>query len=103
MTQNLTDPKRAVATSDSASTTANTDTFASLDPRNGEVIAEYPIADEAAVGAAVERARVAARWWEAQDFRGRRDWLLEFKKAIASDASSLASAVSKETGKPFGD
>ncbi|MFF3182252.1 aldehyde dehydrogenase family protein [Rhodococcus pyridinivorans] len=103
MTQNLTSPKNAKSSSDKASTAASTDTFASLDPRNGEVIAEYPVADEAAVGAAVERARVAARWWEAQGFRGRRDWLLEFKKAIASDATSLASVVAKETGKPFGD
>ncbi|KLL97192.1 hypothetical protein NJ76_11790, partial [Rhodococcus sp. IITR03] len=46
MTQNLTSPKNAKSSSDKASTAANTDTFASLDPRNGEVIAEYPIADE---------------------------------------------------------
>uniref|UniRef100_UPI000AE24194 aldehyde dehydrogenase family protein n=1 Tax=Rhodococcus phenolicus TaxID=263849 RepID=UPI000AE24194 len=75
-------------------------TFASLDPRNGNVLAEYPIATTADVAEAVERARTAARWWDAQGFRGRRDWLLEFKKAVASDADSLASVVSAETGKP---
>ncbi|WP_420749933.1 aldehyde dehydrogenase family protein [Rhodococcus sp. O3] len=78
-------------------------TFASLDPRNGNVLAEYPIATTADVADAVERARTAARWWDAQGFRGRRDWLLEFKKAIAVDADSLASVVSAETGKPHGD
>ncbi len=78
-------------------------TFASLDPRTGDVIAEYPIADESAVAEAVDRARIAARWWDAQGFRGRREWLLEFKKAVARGATSLASVVSRETGKPYGD
>lgn len=36
-------------------------------------------------------------------FRGRREWLLEFKKAVAQDASSLATLISRETGKPYGD
>ena len=79
------------------------DTFASLDPRNGSVLAEYPIAGAADVAAAVDRARSAARWWADQGFRGRRDWLLEFKQAVAADAESLAALVSAETGKPRGD
>lgn len=79
------------------------ETFTSLDPRTGQVLAEYPVADEPEVAAAVERARGAARWWDAQGFRGRRDWLLEFKKAIASDADDLARVVSAETGKPHDD
>ncbi|MFD6896220.1 aldehyde dehydrogenase family protein [Rhodococcus sp. NPDC060086] len=81
----------------------STDTFASLDPRSGDVIAEYPIADAAAVAEAVDRARIAARWWDAQGSRGRREWLLEFKKAVAQDATSLARLISRETGKPYGD
>ncbi len=97
------------STTDSKTTTSktgtepSTDTFASLDPRSGDVIAEYPIADAAAVAEAVDRARIAARWWDAQGFRGRREWLLEFKKAVAQDASSLATLISRETGKPYGD
>lgn len=79
------------------------ETFTSLDPRTGQVLAEYPVADEADVAGAVERARGAARWWDAQGFRGRRDWLLEFKKAIAADAEDLARVVSAETGKPHDD
>ncbi|QCQ93351.1 aldehyde dehydrogenase family protein [Rhodococcus sp. SGAir0479] len=79
------------------------ETFTSLNPRTGQVLAEYPVADEADVAGAVERARGAARWWDAQGFRGRRDWLLEFKKAIAADAEDLARVVSAETGKPHDD
>ncbi|WP_305093592.1 aldehyde dehydrogenase family protein [Prescottella sp. R16] len=78
-------------------------TFPSRDPRTGTVLAEYPVASDADAAAAVARARSAARWWDAQGFRGRRDWLLEFKKAIASDADGLARVMSAETGKPHGD
>lgn len=85
------------------STDRTSETFTSLDPRTGQVLAEYTVADEPEVAAAVERARGAARWWDAQGFRGRRDWLLEFKKAIASDADDLARVVSAETGKPHDD
>lgn len=98
MTQNLSTKAASKASADKSAAT-----FASLDPRNGDVIAEYPIDDRDAVGAAVERARIAARWWDAQGFRGRRKWLLEFKTAIASEAAALASVISKETGKPYGD
>ncbi|MFD3813203.1 aldehyde dehydrogenase family protein [Rhodococcus sp. NPDC058639] len=104
MTQNLSPSETSEAgTAKAVAASENSDTFASLDPRTGEVIAEYPIADAAEVAAAVDRARIASRWWEAQGFRGRREWLLEFKKAIASDATSLATVVSRETGKPYGD
>ncbi|RVW00224.1 aldehyde dehydrogenase family protein [Rhodococcus xishaensis] len=90
-------------TSPGSSPDATPSTFASLDPRTGTVLAEYPVNTASDVAAAVERARGAARWWRAQGFRGRRDWLLEFKKAIASDADDLARAVSIETGKPYDD
>ncbi|KAA0918367.1 aldehyde dehydrogenase family protein [Dietzia sp. ANT_WB102] len=78
-------------------------TFASLDPRDGTVLAEYPIAGPEEVELAVERARAAARWWGAQGPRGRREWLLEYKRAISSRAQELASLVSAETGKPDED
>ncbi|GLB63327.1 aldehyde dehydrogenase [Dietzia sp. NCCP-2495] len=78
-------------------------TFASLDPRDGSVIAEYPIAGPEEVALAVERARAASRWWATQGPRGRREWLLEYKRAIASRAQELASLISLETGKPDED
>lgn len=80
-----------------------TRTFDSLDPRTGTVLASYPVAGEDEVRAAVERARSAARWWDAQGFTGRKRWLLEFKSAIAKDAKSLAAVIAAETGKPDED
>lgn len=73
------------------------------DPRTGEVIGEYPSDGDAEVRAAVARARGALRWWTAQGIRGRKEWLLEFKRAIASRAEELASLISAETGKPAED
>ena len=78
-------------------------TFASLDPRNGAVLAEYPIAGPEEVALAVERARAAARWWAGQGPRGRREWLLEYKRAISARAPELTSLISAETGKPDED
>lgn len=78
-------------------------TFASLDPRDGSVLAEYPIAGPEEVALAVERARAASRWWAAQGPRGRREWLLEYKRAIAARSQELASLISAETGKPDED
>lgn len=78
-------------------------TFASLDPRDGTVLAEYPIAGPEEVALAVERARAAARWWAEQGPRGRREWLLEYKRAISARAEELGSLISAETGKPDED
>ncbi|MDG3009056.1 aldehyde dehydrogenase family protein [Rhodococcus sp. D2-41] len=78
-------------------------TLASLDPRDDTVLAEYPVAGKGEVAAAVDRARAAAHWWDVQGFRGRRQWLLEFKSVIASRAGELAAVVSAETGKPADD
>lgn len=78
-------------------------TFTSVDPRDEKVLAEYPIAGLDEVASAVERARAAARWWRNQGPRGRREWLLEYKRAISSRAQELASLISAETGKPDED
>ncbi|WP_129977884.1 aldehyde dehydrogenase family protein [Rhodococcus sp. Q1] len=77
--------------------------FTSVDPRDGTTLGQYRIIGAAEVAATVERARSAARWWDEIGFRGRRDVLLEFKKAIAGEADSLASLISAETGKPHDD
>ncbi|MFF0815687.1 aldehyde dehydrogenase family protein [Rhodococcus sp. NPDC003318] len=78
-------------------------TFASLDPRTGAVLAEYPIHGADDVAAAVSRAREAAVWWAGLGFDGRRKWLRKWKAAIASDAQSLAEVIAAETGKPVDD
>jgi len=79
------------------------DTLLVADPRSGETIAEYPVHGSADVRAAVDRARGASRWWTAQGERGRREWLLEFKRLIASRSGELADLISAETGKPYED
>src|SRR5690625_4065283 len=75
----------------------------SRDPRDGSVLAEYPIAGADEVTAVVERAAIAARWWADQGFDGRREWLLDYKSAIARGAEELAALTSAETGKPRED
>ncbi len=83
--------------------TAAGSTFATTDPRDGAPLAKYPVAGPAEVAAVVERARAAAHWWRGQGPRGRRDWLLEYKRAIATRAEELTALVSAETGKPSED
>ncbi|GAA5031660.1 aldehyde dehydrogenase family protein [Microbacterium fluvii] len=78
-------------------------TLTTTDPKDGTVIATYPVADAAAVAAAVTAGREAARWWAAQGFDGRKKLLLSFKGAIARDAHGLADVIARETGKPAGD
>ena len=45
----------------------------STSPATGEEIARLPVADAAAVAAAVQRARPAAQWWAELGFAGRRE------------------------------
>ena len=63
--------------------TESAETFASLNPATGEVVAEHPVRDAAAVAAAVERAREAAAWWRALGWKERRLRLLNIKGALA--------------------
>ncbi|SEK90954.1 aldehyde dehydrogenase family protein [Rhodococcus maanshanensis] len=88
---------------ETAGSPAGAASIESLDPRTDAVIATYPVADANEVARVVERARPAARWWESLGFDGRKRWLLDWKKAIASDAQALAAVISRETGKPQGD
>ncbi|MFZ2176481.1 MAG: aldehyde dehydrogenase family protein [Rhodococcus sp. (in: high G+C Gram-positive bacteria)] len=85
------------------STASAPKTFASLDPRSGTVLAEYPIMGDEEVRAAVDKARVASTWWKGLGFDGRKRWLLEWKKSMARDGSQLAELIAAETGKPYDD
>ncbi|HEY8481032.1 MAG TPA: aldehyde dehydrogenase family protein, partial [Spirillospora sp.] len=83
--------------------TENTETFASLNPATGEVVAEHPVADEAAVAAAVGRAREAAEWWQALGWKERRLRLLNVKGSLTRNLNRMAELVRQETGKPLQD
>ncbi|MDQ4011750.1 MAG: aldehyde dehydrogenase family protein [Actinomycetota bacterium] len=77
--------------------------FASLDPRTGEVVDYHPVHDEAAVRAAVVRAREAAAWWDSLGFAERRRRLLSWRSRLARRINELAVLITAETGKPRAD
>jgi acyl-CoA reductase-like NAD-dependent aldehyde dehydrogenase len=77
--------------------------FPSVDPRTGEVIDYHQVDDEAAVQAAVVRAREAAAWWGGLGFAERRRRLLSWCSALARRIDELAGLITAETGKPGDD
>jgi len=79
------------------------ETFDSLDPSNGQVLASYPVQSAEEVRAAVARAREAAAWWQAQRWDGRRTHLKAWKGVIARRIHELADLVHRENGKPHAD
>jgi acyl-CoA reductase-like NAD-dependent aldehyde dehydrogenase len=83
--------------------TAADDTFQSLNPATGEVLATYPVHGQAEVSAAVAGARPAAEWWAGLPWAGRRQRLLAWKAHITQHMAELAAVVHAETGKPVGD
>ena len=82
---------------------ATTPTFESLNPANGEVVGTHPIHDDAAVRAAVGRAREAAAWWSALSFDQRAEILGQWKGVITRRIQQLAGLMHDETGKPHSD
>ncbi|WP_019201562.1 aldehyde dehydrogenase family protein [Tsukamurella sp. 1534] len=75
----------------------------STDPRTGAEVARFPVADTAAVDAAVARARDAGAWWAGLDPKARRNWLLRFRAELSRRSEKLAAVISAETGKPVDD
>jgi acyl-CoA reductase-like NAD-dependent aldehyde dehydrogenase len=59
--------------------------------------------DEAAVRAAVVRAREAAAWWAGLGFAERRRRLLSWRSALTRRIDELAGLITEETGKPRDD
>jgi acyl-CoA reductase-like NAD-dependent aldehyde dehydrogenase len=76
------------------------ETFDSLAPATGEVVATLPVHDEAEVRAAVQRARKASQWWSALDHDERRSRLLAYAGVLARRRDELLDLISKENGKP---
>jgi acyl-CoA reductase-like NAD-dependent aldehyde dehydrogenase len=75
----------------------------STSPGTGEVLGQYPVMDDAAVRTAVDRARIAARWWADLGWAGRRARLMAFKNVLARRAEEVAELVHREGGKPVDD
>jgi acyl-CoA reductase-like NAD-dependent aldehyde dehydrogenase len=85
------------------STTLGSATLRSTNPATGEVVGEYPIATQADVAAAVDRARQAAAWWRRIGWDERKRWLLAWKHSIVHGIEDLAALIRAETGKPHDD
>jgi aldehyde dehydrogenase (NAD+) len=77
--------------------------FDSLNPATGEVIASFPVHTDADVRAAVERGQVAAQWWRALGFDGRKSRLRAWRSIIATRIEEFAELVHRENGKPLFD
>jgi succinylglutamic semialdehyde dehydrogenase len=73
----------------------------SIDPATGEVVWRGPIADAAAVEAAVGAARAVQPAWEGRALSERVEVLRRYQNAVRDRADELATLISKETGKPF--
>jgi acyl-CoA reductase-like NAD-dependent aldehyde dehydrogenase len=77
--------------------------FSSLNPRDGQVIAEHEMFTKEAVNGAVHLARESSLKWQALGYNKRKKVLLEWKREIASRSTEFAELISLETGKPIGD
>jgi len=77
------------------------DTFPSLNPANGTVLAEVPFADEAAVDAAVTAAREAFEGWRRLTPLERSRWLTRVSDAIEAHVDELAEIETLDNGKPL--
>ncbi len=66
----------------------------------GKVIAELPVASEAAVREAVAKARTAQPVWSALTFKQRGAYLIRFRDAMLKRTDEIASLISQEVGKP---
>ncbi len=92
-----------MTTATSHHTTRPAETFDSVNPANGEVIASFPVCGEREVRAAMERAAQAALWWTALGWKERRRYLLAWKSHLTRYMGRLAQLVHVETGKPLAD
>jgi acyl-CoA reductase-like NAD-dependent aldehyde dehydrogenase len=82
---------------------ADGETFESVNPATGEVLATYGIDSEREVASAVRRARSAAQWWGGLSFADRRLRLLAWKSHLTRSMGRLTQLVHDETGKPLDD
>ena len=84
-------------------TTSSTETFDTLNPATSEIIATFPVCNEADVTATVARAEAAAQWWAGLSWKDRRQRLLAWKSHVIRYVGRLAELVHRETGKPLAD
>jgi acyl-CoA reductase-like NAD-dependent aldehyde dehydrogenase len=80
--------------------TSGGETFDSLSPATGDVVATLPVHDEGEVRAAVQRARKASQWWGTLTFAEREQRLRAFTGVLTRRRDELLDLISRENGKP---
>ncbi len=75
----------------------------SSNPVTGAEVGRFPVADAAAVAAAVTRARTAARWWQQLGFDDRRERLLHWRTLMVKRLDEVLALMHAEGGKPRAD
>ncbi|RZU49904.1 acyl-CoA reductase-like NAD-dependent aldehyde dehydrogenase [Krasilnikovia cinnamomea] len=75
----------------------------STSPATGAEAGRLPVADAAAVAAAVRHARDASAWWQSLGFDGRKARLLRWRALLVQRIEELAELTHLETGKPVAD
>jgi len=75
----------------------------SINPATGELVGEVPVADAAAVRAAVARAREALPAWRALSAAARREYLAPAQQVLQDQLDELSALLTAEMGKPLSD
>ncbi|MPZ26549.1 MAG: aldehyde dehydrogenase family protein [Micromonosporaceae bacterium] len=83
--------------------TIATPPLVSTNPASGEEVGRFPVADRAAVDAAVARAREAGHWWAGLGFAERRRRLLGWRALVTGRMTDVAELLHAETGKPVAE
>ncbi|MFK0096456.1 aldehyde dehydrogenase family protein [Pseudomonas sp. NPDC090592] len=73
----------------------------SLDPYSGEQIGAYPFDTDAALEAALQRAKVGYRQWRQVSLGERSEYLLALASTLENKAEAFAQMISREIGKPI--
>lgn len=77
-----------------------TQMLTSIDPADGAVVGEVPVASEAAVAEAVARARAAQPAWHGLGLSRRREILAAIRPVLEESLERLGSLIHREMGKP---
>jgi acyl-CoA reductase-like NAD-dependent aldehyde dehydrogenase len=83
--------------------TATINTFSTVDPATGDVLAELPLASPEEVHAAVEKARAAQPAWAGMDPTARTRLLFRMASLVEEHADELAELESRDVGKPVAE
>jgi acyl-CoA reductase-like NAD-dependent aldehyde dehydrogenase len=75
----------------------------STNPATGSEAGRVPVADAVMVRETVDRAKVAAVWWQGLGYTERKARLLRWRSLITQRIEELAEVTSRETGKPTAD